>query len=231
MKAAVEAHLKAVAMTQEQFEIHSLLGSGKTIPEWISDTIIPRLMLVRLCKDRAPAPTEQELRRAFDAKYGEKADIRIIKWARDQGDEAQKMCEEVRADNEAFVRAAIRQKDKALALNAGRVAPIPRARLFDDGESVLALTVAKMKPGEVSQLIVTADGFLVIKCDRILPADPGRTFDGSKMEIHAEVVEAILNRDIKKLAADVMREANAKYHLTFPETGTPQMPASAPPPK
>ena len=92
VEAALDADCKAMGVTREQFAKDVLTRYDKSALEWVEDVITPRLMLSQLCETKLTAPTEAELRRAFDAKFGEKVKCRIICWPKDQGDEARKAC-------------------------------------------------------------------------------------------------------------------------------------------
>ncbi|MDB5310884.1 MAG: sigE 56 [Gemmataceae bacterium] len=218
--AALQADLKAIGVTAEEFEKTVLPKYGKTLPEWIEDVITPRLMMSQLVKSRVTAPTEDELRRAFDAKYGEKVEVRVIVWPKDRGDEARSGYEKLRAEEETFGRAAREQTNPTLRAAGGRIYPVPRARPLDTDPAYTDpahAAAAKLKIGEVSPLIETKVGFVVVKCDRVLAADASKTFDAEKPMLLKEVIEAKINREMPKLFDEIKQGAKPVFHLTFPD--------------
>jgi len=217
VRAEFDTDLKALGVNRDQFEKDVLPRYGKTMVEWVDEVVTPRLMLSRLCKTKIPAPGEDELRRAFDAKYGEKVQCQVIAWPKDQGDEARRVYEKLRADPAAFKAYARQQADPNLAATAGLVPAASRTPPPGQDCSEAYLVAAKLKAGELSQLVATRDGFLLVSCSGVTPADKSRSFDAEKPVLLAEVVQAKVNREIPKLMDELKREANPKYHLTFPD--------------
>ena len=100
----------------------------------------------------------------------------------------------------------------------GRVPPIPRTLPLDAGQYEEIFEVAaKLKVGEVSPLVLSADGFVAIRCDGVIPADKTKSFNKEKPMLLAEVVRVKINRETAKLFKELKQQANPKYHLTFPE--------------
>jgi RNA polymerase sigma factor (sigma-70 family) len=222
--AEFDADCKTLNMSREQFTKDILPRYRRTPEEWIEDVINPRIMLAQLCKAKIPAVTEAELRQAFDAKYGEKIECRIITWTKDQKAEGRRVYELVRDSEETFDVFARRNSEATLAAAAGRIKPIPRTPPLDADEHHPA--VAKLKVGEVSPLVQTATGFFVVKCDAVIPADKTKSFDKEKPMLLAEVHQARIDREIPKLFNELKQQANPKYHLTFPDPAV--LPNSAP---
>jgi RNA polymerase sigma factor (sigma-70 family) len=230
VQAALDADCQALGVTREQFVRDVLPRYGKTAEEWTEDVILPRLMLSQLCKAKVPSPTEEELRRAFDAKYGEKVECRMIVWTKDQGEEARKVYEKVRGDEQAFDLYARRQSDPNLAASGGLVSPTPRTPPpGGGGEGHEA--VAKLKVGEVTPLVATRDGYFAARCLSVVPADKTKEFALEKPVLLREALEAKIKRAVPKLFDELKREADPKYHLTFPNPVIRPNPAPSGPPK
>jgi hypothetical protein len=220
--AALEADIKGTGVTRDQFERDVLPKYGKTMTEWVEDVLVPRLMLAKLCKTRVMAPTEEDLRRAFDEKYGEKIDVRMIYYLPVHATAARAEYEKIKSDENAFAAAASGQYHIVWRTTGGRTgAPMPRAALSPPNEQVQAV-VARLRPGEVSPLLDApvidghAGGLMVIKCDKVIPADGSKSFAAEKPMLLKEVLEARINREIPKLMDELKREANPQYHLTLP---------------
>ncbi|MBX9627740.1 MAG: sigma-70 family RNA polymerase sigma factor [Gemmataceae bacterium] len=207
--AALDADVKSLGLTRQQFVKDVLRRQGKTEAEWVEDVVVPRLMLAKLCGQRIGPPTEAELRRAFDGKYGEKVEVRVIRWGKDEGDKARAEYEEARASAEAFTRLAG-------PADRGRSAPVPRTAPHPDPHNPVYALVAKLGPGEVSLLAAYPNGFIAVRCDRVIPADTTKSFEAEKPALVEEVAEAKLNRELPKLFAELKRAAKPEYHLAAP---------------
>lgn len=230
---ALDAACATAKMSREQFAREILKSTGKTLDAWNEDMSVPHLMLTRLAKVKAPAPTEAELRQAFDRRHGEKFDCRVILWNKE--DEARKAYEKVRASEKEFDAHARRNpqagRPRSSVTADGRAEPIPRAQPFDDSAAERAVHAAavKLRPGEVSPLVpVEIDGtrgFLALKCDRIIPADKSKSFEKERATLLDDVLRAKVGSATEKLARELVQEAAPKYHLTFPERDALPTPA------
>ena len=235
IQAELDNDCKALGITRERFVKDVLPKYNKTLEEWAEDVITPRLMLGQLYKAKMPGATEAELRQAFDAKYGEKVECRIITWTKDQGNEARNAYPKIRENEAEFAACARKQSAPNLAASGGRFKPIPRTETTykADTDPTTQAAIAKLQPGEVSPLLTVtregAEGFMVIKCDRVIPADPSKSFDKEKAMLLADVLNAKLNSEMPKLFKELKQEAKPQYHLTFPEP--PVAPSPVPSPK
>ncbi len=225
--AALDEDCKSLGMTPAQFAKDVLPRHGKTLDEWAEDVVVPRLMLARLCNAKSPPVTETELRQAFDAKYGEKVSCRVITWTKDKGAEAQGAYERIHENENEFSDYARRQSEPALASNGGRVLPISRTPTIN-GDNATHRAAVKLKAGETSPLIKTETGFIVVKCDRVIPADKSKAFEAERPMLLPEVVNARLEKEIPKLFDELKREAKPKYHLTFTDAMILPKPLPAP---
>jgi hypothetical protein len=224
--AALEEDCKGLGMTRAEFAKTVLPRYGKTLEDWAKDVIEPRLMMERLCKEKMHPVTEAELRQAFEAKHGEKVQCRIVHWRKDDEAEARKGYEKL-LGGEDFERLARRSSEPALARSHGLVAPIPRTPAPGADEKVHP-AVMKLKVGELSPLLETADGWVVIKCEGVIPVDKTKSFETEKPVLLPEVVRAKIERELPKLLKELKQQANPKYHLTAPDPAAPPAPAKKP---
>lgn len=216
--ATLDADCKALGMTQEEFAKNVLPRYGKTMTEWLQDVIEPRIMLAELSKNRIAIPTQEELRLAFDAKYGEMRSGRVIVWPGTQK-EAEAAYSKATASEEAFDCAARTQSNHNLATTRGMIAPVARVPLFDvPNNPEVNKAVAQLKPGEITPLLKTDKGFMTFKCDTIIPPDSTKSFDAEKPMLLAELVQEKIRKETVVLFNELKKEANPKYHLTFPDT-------------
>ncbi|AMV29353.1 Foldase protein PrsA [Gemmata sp. SH-PL17] len=236
IEAALDATCAAAKMTRAQLTEELLKNQSKTLEEWNEDVNIPLQMLTRLTHAKIKAATEAELRRAFDLKYGEKLDCRIILWNSET--EARAVYEKVRGSEKEFDAHARRgsqagQPRSGVAAD-GRTELIPRARPFEErqAEQAVYAAVAKLQPGEVSPLVPVElegnKGFIVLKCGKVIPADKNKSFEKEKPALLMDVMSAKISNELPKLRAELMRRAAPKYHLTFPDPVALPNPIPAP---
>jgi RNA polymerase sigma factor (sigma-70 family) len=215
LTADLDRTCKSLGIGQDEFVKTVLPRYKLTLEEWTDDVIAPQLMLAHLYKEKMPAVTDEELRQAFESKFGENLQCRVIIWGRDEGKVARKAYETVRDSNEEFDRYARRSVDPNLAAIAGRLAPIPRTPRPGPREEICEIA-AKLKPGEVSPLVLTANGWVVVKCDAVIAADKTKSFDKEKPMLLAEVARAKIERGTSTLFKELKQQADPKYHLTVP---------------
>ena len=187
VEAEFNESLKGISTNKADFVKKVLLPYNKTLYEWKEDVIRPRLLLVKMCRQRVTA-TEEDLRDAYDAYYGEKVHCRVIKWRKTEQSLAVAMYPKIRDDEKEF--------DKSPGTNTSRNLP-PRAetcrrlgtqhRQRGDGKAAFAL-----KPGEISQVLETPEEFVVMKCVEHLPPIHTKTLD----EVRGQLTEDILKRKI-----------------------------------
>src|SRR5438132_1471201 len=79
INASLQADAAALGVTAKEFTDQILKRYNKTLYEWKEDVIRPRLIMEKMCRARV-AVTQQDIAEAYDAKYGEKVDCRIIMW-------------------------------------------------------------------------------------------------------------------------------------------------------
>jgi hypothetical protein len=231
VQAAVEADCRALGVTREEFEANVLPRYGKTPVEWVEDVITPRLMLSRLCGEGVKPPTEAELRAAFERRYGEKRDCRVIVWPKSEVASARAAAEVLRASEAAFDAAARTQGTPHLAAAGGRVAPLPAAGGVDGVSETVNEVVVGLKPGEVSKLIETGNDVYLVKCDRIIPADPTKTFTAEKAALMEAVLREKIDREVPRLFDELKREAKPQYHVPFSDPVARPDPMAATTPK
>jgi peptidyl-prolyl cis-trans isomerase SurA len=114
-------------------------------------------------------------------------------------DEAAKKAAAARARlaaGEDFAKVAAEASDSASKANGGLIGPLP---LNDLSES-LRTVVEKMKPGEVSQPIKTARGFLILKLETLKPAAT-QSFEAVRDLVADRVYDARQGAELRKMFA------------------------------
>jgi parvulin-like peptidyl-prolyl isomerase len=195
--------------TAARFEETVLKPNHKTLYEWKEDAIRPRLLLAKLCRDRIQV-TEEDLRIAFDAIYGEKVDCRVIMWPKNEQHVADKMYVKIRDSEAEFDRAARTQADGTLAANGGKITPIGHHTTSDEALEKVAFS---LKPGELSHVIGTANGFVVLKCVARMPSDPSKTLEQVRDKLTKEVIDKKLNMEIPRVFDELHKQADPKIFL------------------
>jgi hypothetical protein len=175
--------LDMLHVDKAQFEKDVLSRWTKTLYEWREDVIRPRLMLTKLCKDRVKY-TEDEVKQCFEAHYGERLKCRAILWPPDQAKYAMAEYARIRDSEDEFKRKAKNQPSSTLASHGGEMPPFGRHAFGDENVERAAF---QLQPGEVSPLIETPQGQLVIKLDERIPPDTSVTLEKKRPEMSQEV--------------------------------------------
>src|SRR5262245_56325484 len=199
VRAGLEEDLRGLGVSAADFTKHILPRYGKTLYEWTEDVIKPRLLLTKMVHDRVKV-TEDDLKKAFEGKYGEKRQAKMICWPKEELKVAQKKWDEARKGDTEFDSVARQQGDPNLAAACGLVAPVGR-NAFEGAEGQDA-TVEKvlfsLKEGEISQLFQVSAGIMCVKLVKIIPPDATVTLDKVRPALEKEVFEKKLNLEIPK---------------------------------
>lgn len=210
IESALEEDLAGLNVDRKVFVDRVLKSYKKNLYEWKEDVLRPKLMLAKLVRSRVKV-TEEDLQRAFDAYHGEKIDCRIIMW--EKGFEKAAMGEyaKIRDSEEEFARAAKNQKSPSLAGAGGKIRPIARNTTGNEELEKAAFT---LQPGEVSSLIGTPEGLVVIKCDARVPADTTANFEAMRPKLTKEVMEKKIQAEIPILFLEMRKRAAPNVTLT-----------------
>lgn len=227
----------------KDFVSQMLKPYNKTLYEWKEDVLRPKLLMTKLVQ-KSIQVTEQDYQMAFQAYYGEKIACRIILWPKGQKDIAMKQFETIRQSEQEFDHAARSQANPKLASGGGRVDPIGR---YTTGNETLEKEIFSLKPGELSSIIDTPDGPVLVKCDSRIPPDKTKNLEAEKPKLYKEIFDKKVQREIpiafEQLKAkakpnlllksfnsvdDVVRDAKEEISrgpmdgLNVPKTATPK---------
>jgi RNA polymerase sigma factor (sigma-70 family) len=185
----------------------ALLGKyQKTLSEWKEDVIRPRLLMTKLCRQDVRV-TEQDLRNAFDAHYGERVECQLILWPREQKERAARDYEAIRKDEARFELAAGTQSRPTLAATNGRIKPFGR---HSAGNEELEKAAFRLREGEISPLLDTAEGIVVVKCLKRIPADTSREFEEVREGLRQEVLASRIQQEIPKAFEKLKEQARPR---------------------
>lgn len=210
VESALEEDMAGLNVDRKVFIDRVLKSYKKTLYEWKEDVLRPKLMLAKLVRSKVQV-TEDDLKKAFDAYHGEKIDCRIIMW--EKGFEKAAMSEyaKIRDSDEDFARAAKNQKSPSLASAGGKIRPISRNTTGNEELEKAAFT---LQPGEVSSLIGTPEGLVVIKCDARIPADTTASLEALRSKLTKEIHEKKIQAEIPVVFAEMRKKAAPNIVLT-----------------
>jgi hypothetical protein len=206
VEAALEEDMKSIRVNRKEFIEHVLGRYRKTLYEWKEDVIKPRLLLTKLCRDQVQASPD-DLQKCFEAHYGEKVECRIILWPKDMEKiVSTQIYGKIRASEEEFDRQARMQPSPTLAASGGRIQPFGRN---STGNPVMEKVAFSLKPGEISEVIGTDQGLLVIKCDRHIPRNTSVKPDDPKIrsDLEREVIDKKVQLQIPEIFKKMREEA------------------------
>jgi hypothetical protein len=201
--------IRGLNVSPRDFESKILKPHNKTLYEWKEDVIRPRLLLSKLCRDRVHI-TDEDLQKAFQAYHGEKIECRIIMWPKNEKNAVMNRYAKIRDSEEEFDRAARTQASPTLAAAGGRISPIGR---HTTGNEEMEKAAFNLQPGELSQLIETPEGLVVIKCLKRIPPDTSASLDKERDKLTKEVFEKKLQMEIPRCFSELKEQAHPKLIL------------------
>ena len=201
---------KLLGISMNDFQTQVLKRYGKTMYEWKEDIIRPRILLSKLCRDRIQV-SDEDLKKTYENRYGKKVKAKIIIWPKGQEHVALRLYDEIRKDDAGFDRVARQQVDAALASRAGLVEPISRWSVT--GDNTVEDEAFKLQTGDVSRLIDTPVGTVVIKCLGFVEPRTDVNFEKVKPELLKEAVDKKISVEAPKLCEALKVEAAPVYVL------------------
>jgi hypothetical protein len=206
--------LKGLAVNRADFVNKVLKQYRMTLYEWKEDAIKPRLLLTKLCRDRVKV-TEEDLQQAFEAYHGEKLDCRLILWPSQEKSHVFMLYPKIRDNEEEFDRVSKQQPDPKLAATAGKIAPFGR---HTTGNEEMEKAAFALKPGEISQVIETPQGLVVIKCLQHIPPD-GKKLEEVRDVLTQDIISRKINQqEIPKFFSELRERAHPTLFLKEGET-------------
>jgi hypothetical protein len=214
ISAGLEEDLRGLGLSLRDFEQAVLPRYHKSLYEWVEDVIKPRLLLTKMCKDRVKL-TDDDLKKEFDNRYGERREAKIICWNKTDLKAANAQWAEARKGDAEFDAVAKMQADPNLAAACGRVKPIGPHCETDDATVVKALY--SMKVGEISGLLEVPAGIMCVKCTAIVPPEADKVFDEKmKAALRTELGAKKLEREIPKFFQELRSAAQPNLLLKGP---------------
>ncbi len=226
IESALAESARDLNLDRAQFE-RNLYGRYRmNLTEWKEEVLRPRLLLTKVARDQVSV-TSEELQQAFEANYGEKVECRIILYPPTEAGKNQAVAEygTICASPEAFEKKAKDQYRKDLAACAGQIKPFGRYEMEDPELDRVAFN---LRPGEVSQVVPSKQGPVVLWCLGRKPADTSARFDAVREKLFKALVEKKANQKMVDEGKRLKDNAHPKLLLTRPAPGSPPvMPAGS----
>jgi hypothetical protein len=206
--------LKGFSVNRNDFVTKVLKPHNMTLYEWKEDAVRPRLLLTKLCRDRVQV-TDEDLHNAFESYHGEKLECRIILWPLAEKSHVFLLYPKLRDSEDEFDRASRQQANPRLAATGGKIAPFGR---HTTGNEEMEKAAFGLKPNEISQVIETPDGLVVIKCLQHIPPD-GKKLEEVRDELTKDIIARKINQqEIPKLFKELHDQAHPTLFLKESET-------------
>lgn len=208
---ALAEDLKSLNVNIKDFEDKILKTTyHKSLFEWKEDVIRTKLAMRKLCAGEVQVAAD-DLQKAFQAYYGEKVKCRILLYPKEQEQLVMKMYDKIRGSEEEFASAARHQPSVQLAAKGGEIPPIS---WNTTGDPQLEKAAFSLRPGEVSQIVGTPQGLVVLKCDARIPPDPSKKLETERPALEKEIIEKKLQYEaIPKMFETLQKQASPKLFL------------------
>jgi len=161
-----------------------------------------RLLLEKMAGEGVKV-AETEVRREFARRYGPKAIVRQIVLAGRA--EAEEALNRLKAGAEFTALVRERSIDGVSRERDGRMDPLP-----DRG--ALGKAAFQLKPGEISGILKTDDGYHLLRLERIQPGADVK-FEQVRESLHAELKRRRARRRVPALLQELLRKARIKRML------------------
>jgi hypothetical protein len=189
----------------------------KTLYEWKEDVIWPKLALSKLCVASGRVKvTEEDVRKGFEAYHGEKVECQIIKWPPEEKKRVMTdIYAKIRDNPEEFNQAAKNQATTALASQQGHVPPFGRNTT---GNDELEREAFALRPGDISRVIETPQGLVVVKCLGHIPPEKGVSLEAERPKLEKEIREKKITMEIPKVFKELKEQAQPQIFLNPKKT-------------
>jgi len=210
--AIIQQDCERLGMTREDFIAKVLPQKyGVTLAEWRDEVIKPRLILQAMCKSQLKME-ESDLKKVYENLYGEKVICKVILWPKDQAQHALRAYDGIRKDDAAFDDAARSQLNSDLAARGGVVDPI--GRHSGPGTAKIEEIAFALKDGQLSELIHTPGGVMVIKRIQSIPAQTTKSYESVRDSLIKVFTERQIEQEIPKMFAKLNDEAKPLFFLS-----------------
>ena len=167
------------------------------IDQYKNDIVWNELALRRIAEAQIQV-TPQELEERMEFEFGAKIQVRQI--AMTDLEAANTLREILRAEPESFEKLAKQHSiDTNSAAMGGLLPPVRRNSGFAEFENV----AFALQPGEISEVFKVDGAFLVLRCERVFPAE--ELTQEQVTQVHERLVEEITRDKLRSSALDLFR--------------------------
>jgi PPIC-type PPIASE domain len=214
MEADLAKTLEGMAVNHNDFVKVVLPKYGKTLYEWMEDVVRPRLLLAKMCRDKVTV-SDDHLKIQYERLHGEKRVVQMILFPKsDDANSVAKIRGKIVNDAAEFDSMARGQANPLLGASKGIIKPISRHLQGEDKR--IEETAFKLKANEVSEILVTEQGYVILKLNEILPPNDKVTFETEKNKLYATAFDERLELEIPKMFATLKEAAKPKTMYTGP---------------
>jgi hypothetical protein len=200
--------VKSLGVSKEDFVKVVLKKYNKSLYEWREDVIRPKLQMKKLAEGRVTV-TAEDLAQAYEAYYGEKVECLMIMWPKNELHVAKRVWDSIRKDANEFEKVARSQASGELAKVGGKLAPFGR---HTTGNAEMERVAFSLDKGEVSPILETKEGIVVVKLLNKVPAQ-NKKLEEVRKDLEKDVIERKTQLEIPIVFADLKKKANAKNYL------------------
>lgn len=209
------------SVSYSDFEKQMLQPRKMNLYEYRTDVLRPGMLMRRLAGSRIQV-SEDELRKAYTARYGEKVQCRLI--VERNHNAAMQMHAQIAGKRDKFIEIARQQADPQFARVAGLINPIGRYTTHD----IIERRAFELKDDEVSEVIQAPEGgYVILYREKLLPADTSRSFEMEKENLRQQLVEEKAQKEIPVLFQRLEKQAKVRDYLNdnfnIPEYSAEQM--------
>lgn len=214
MEAALMEDLEGIQVKKAEFIKIVLPKYNKSLYEWMEDVIRPRLLLTKMCRQRIKV-SEEDLKKQFERRFGEQRKVQMVMWPK--GDDLkgiQAQYAKLRESQAEFDSAARAQANPSLAASLGFIKPITKHLTAEDKS--VEETAFALKVGEVSHILSTHQGYIVMKLHEVIPPNKDAKFEEARPMLEKMAFEELITAEIPKFFAELRNKAKPQLLFTGP---------------
>ena len=211
MDAALAEDLKKMNIPSIKDFVKVLEKNKTTLYEYKEDVLRIKLALAKLCRGQVQV-TEEDIHKGFEAYHGAKVECQMIMWpAQEKNRVFNETYAKIRDNADEFDRVARSQAASNLASVGGHVAPFGR---HTTGNDELENEAFKLRPGDISRVMETPQGIVVLKCIRHIEADKTAVLDAKeRARLEKEIIEKKVRQEFPIIFKQLRDQANPQLFL------------------
>ncbi|MBN9523462.1 peptidylprolyl isomerase [bacterium] len=211
VSAGVNEDLQSSGLSRDEFVQVIRSRYGKSLYEWEQDVVRQRLLLGKMTRAKVSV-TEDEVRKAFETKHGERREAFVINWPKGKDALPEDVKKLALEKHEEFEKLALRQPNE-FAKTGGKINPVGRHVDGEDPRAEQALFSLK-QPGD-AVWVETEGASICVRLIRVIPPDPV-TFEQVKATLEKDVFDRKLSRMLPEVFNEVRAAANPQLTQHVP---------------